>query len=214
VHHDSVERIYALNDEAATLICDYAEGKRPRIPFPYASEAWTGIEYLFATQLIYGGMVREGVQSFEDVRRRFDGERRNPWDEPECGHHYARAMSAWSGILALSGFRYVGPEKAVIAVPKTGTANFSSFWSTGTGWGVFTQSAQNGRTRFTLSLRAGKLPCTSVELAADVASGAKSAANVGRRSLPHQLRAGKKRATFVFAELVELSEGDRLVLEV
>ena len=46
-------------------------------------------------------MVREGVETFENSRRRYDGERRNPWDEAECGHHYARAMSAWSGVLAL-----------------------------------------------------------------------------------------------------------------
>ena len=113
-----MQRIYALNDEAAVLICDYGKVKRPRIPFPYYAEAWTGIEYLYATQLLYAGMVREGVQCFENVRKRYDGERRNPWDEPECGHHYARAMSAWSGIVALSGFRYHGPDKGVIAAPK------------------------------------------------------------------------------------------------
>ena len=78
----------------------------PRFPFPYYAEAWTGLEYQAAATMIYAGMVREGVEAFENSRRRYDGERRNPWDEAECGHHYARAMSAWSGVLALSGFRY------------------------------------------------------------------------------------------------------------
>jgi uncharacterized protein (DUF608 family) len=210
-HHDSVERIYALNDEAAVLICDYAQGKRPRIPFPYASEAWTGIEYLFATQLIYGGMVREGVQCYEDIRRRFDGERRNPWDEPECGHHYARAMSAWSGIVALSGFRYRGQEKAIIAAPKVRAANFSSFWSTGTAWGVFTQSTGE-RTQFTLSVLAGKQPCRSVELAIAVPAGTKSSAMLGRKQLAHDLSRRENRAIFTLHDPLEFSEGDRLVL--
>jgi hypothetical protein len=212
--HDSVQRIYALNDEAAVLICDYGKTTRPKIPFPYYAEAWTGIEYLFASQLVYAGMVSEGVRCFEEVRRRYDGERRNPWDEPECGHHYARAMSAWSGILALSGFQYRGPEKSIIAVPKMRAENFSSFWSTGTGWGSFSQSSNIGRTKFSLVLLWGKLPCQTVELAADVPAGSKSSASIGRRSLPHQLQAKEKRVTFVFAEPVELAEGERLILEV
>ena len=111
--HDSVQRVYALNDEPALLVCDYTKSGRPKIPFPYYQEAWTGIEYLVAAQFIQAGMLREGVGTIEDVRRRFDGERRNPWDEPECGHHYARAMSAWSSVIAFTGFDYHGPEKAI-----------------------------------------------------------------------------------------------------
>jgi non-lysosomal glucosylceramidase len=212
--HDSVQRIYALNDEAAVLICDYGKVARPRTPFPYYAEAWTGIEYLYATQLLYAGMVREGVQCFENVRKRFDGERRNPWDEPECGHHYARAMSAWSGIVALSGFRYLGPEKTVIAAPKVRQANFTSFWSTATGWGTFAQSIQGGHTRFTLSVLSGSLPCGSVEVVGEVPAGAKSSAILGQKSLVHQLRTAEKRVRFVFFDPVELVPGDRLVLGV
>jgi len=212
-HHDSVERTYALNDEAAILICDYAQGKRPRIPFPYASEAWTGIEYLFATQLIFGGMVSEGVQCFEDVRRRFDGERRNPWDEPECGHHYARAMSSWSAIVALSGFRYRGPDQAVIAVPRVRTANFSCFWTTATGWGTFRQRS-GGRTEFTLAVQEGKLPCRTVEIAAAPSAGARSSALLGAKQLGHDVEKREDRWIFRLGEPLELSEGVRLVLSI
>jgi uncharacterized protein (DUF608 family) len=207
MHHDSVERIYALNDEAAVLICDYAAGKRPRIPFPYSSEAWTGIEYLFATQLMFAGMVREGVECFENVRRRYDGERRNPWDEPECGHHYARAMSAWSGMVALSGFRYRGQEQKVIAAPRVRPATFSSFWSTATGWGTFSMSSG----RFTLEVIAGQLPCRSVEVAGG-SRGGKSSAMVGSKVIAHRVSFKDQRATVVFTDGVELGEGDRFTL--
>ena len=209
--HDSVQRIYALNDEAAVLICDYGKTERPRIPFPYYAEAWTGIEYLFASQLIFAGLSAEGVRCFEDVRLRYDGERRNPWDEPECGHHYARAMSSWSGLLALSGFHYRGQDQAIIAIPKTAMANFSSFWSSGTGWGMFTRSV-SGRTRFTLSVVEGKLPCRSVELQL-ATSGAKSSAALGSKQLAHELRASGNRGVFVFAESLQMAAGDRLELE-
>jgi non-lysosomal glucosylceramidase len=60
--HDSVQRTYVLNDEAALVVCDYGTGKRPEVPFPYFAEAWTGLEYQAAATMIYAGMVREGVE--------------------------------------------------------------------------------------------------------------------------------------------------------
>lgn len=213
-NHDSVERIYALNDEAAVLICDYAAGKRPRIPFPYASEAWTGIEYLFGTQLIAAGMVREGTQCFEDVRRRYDGEKRNPWDEIECGHHYARAMSAWSGVLALTGFEYHGGAGSLSVAPRIRPENFTSFWSTGGGWGVFSHSLKGGRTQLTVSVTEGKLSCRTVEVSGGAGAGGASAASIGNRKLAHEVKREGKRARFVFAEPLEIAHGETLTLSV
>jgi non-lysosomal glucosylceramidase len=130
--HDNVERTYALNEEAAVVVCDYGKAERPLVPFPYYAEAWTGQEYLVAALMMNWGMVKEGVECVENIRARYDGEKRNPWDEPECGHHYARAMSSWSTIVALSGFLYDGAEAAVVAVPKIPRDNFRCFWATGT----------------------------------------------------------------------------------
>ncbi len=158
--HDSVQRIYALNDEAAVLVCDYGKGERPKVPFPYYAEAWTGIEYLVATQFIQAGMAREGVQVVEDVRHRFDGERRNPWDEPECGHHYARAMSAWSALVAYSGFDYHAARKA-LSLTRPGIA---CLWSSASGWGMF--STAKG---VEVSVTEGALPVSSVRFAGSVA---------------------------------------------
>jgi uncharacterized protein (DUF608 family) len=164
--HDSVQRVYALNDEPALLVCDYGKVQRPRIPFPYYQEAWTGIEYLVAAQFIHAGMLRDGLSTIENVRRRFDGERRNPWDEPECGHHYARAMSAWSSVVEWSGFQYHAAQKAVAILPKSAGQPFRSFWSSGLGWGVFSVSAN----RAELDVREGTLPIRSVRLAKRAAS--------------------------------------------
>jgi hypothetical protein len=83
-------------------------------------------------------MRREGIEAVRNVRARYDGERRNPWNEPECGHHYARAMSSWSTLLAASGFRYHGGERRVII---NATPGFRCFWSTATGWGTFHATA-------------------------------------------------------------------------
>lgn len=133
-NHQNVERAYALNDEAAVVVCDYGKAERPHIPFPYYAEAWTSHEYLVATQMFFHGMTRQAIEFYRNARLRFDGEKRNPWDETECGHHYARAMSAWSGVVAASGFRYDGAAQSVeIHAP----AGHRCFWSTATGWGVF-----------------------------------------------------------------------------
>ena len=183
-HHDSVQRTYVVNDEAALVICDYGKAERPRIPFPYYAEAWTGHEYSAASEMIYAGLVREGVECFENVRKRFDGERRNPWDEPECGHHYARAMAAWSGVLALSGFRYDGTKQTVNLSPPLADAVFRCLWSTATGWGVFARQQSAGKTFFRIRVDHGSLPVRSFELKAH---GAKARATLGGAELRHTL---------------------------
>jgi uncharacterized protein (DUF608 family) len=143
-HHASVQRTFALNDEAGLVICDYAKGKRPETPFPYFAELMTGFEYSAAILMLYRDMAPQGLELIENIRRRYDGERRNPWNEAECGHHYARPMAAWAALLAVSGFRYHGVDQSVSVTPRPGSKDFFSFWSTGTAWGTFSRAFSNG----------------------------------------------------------------------
>lgn len=162
--HDNVERTYALNDEAAVVVCDYAKADRPRIPFPYYAEAWTGQEYVVAALMIHWGMVSQGVEIVRSARLRYDGEKRNPWDEAECGHHYVRAMSSWSAFVSLSGFVYDGTKAHVSAVPPIPHEQFHCFWSTGNGWGTFSYQPHANGTRFAIKVIAGTLKCRSFEI--------------------------------------------------
>src|SRR5581483_1148960 len=162
--HESVQRTYALNDEPALIVCGYRPGQRPEIPFPYFAEVWTGLEYSTAATMLYHGMIDRGVQAVVDCRRRYDGERRNPWNEPECGHQYVRPMASWAPLLALSGFRYHAAERIVEAKPRINAENFRCFWSTGSGWGTFSQTLSAGARRFALRVREGSLAVRSVEL--------------------------------------------------
>ena len=164
--HESLARTYALNNEAAVVVCDYGKAERPHIPFPYYAEAWTGLEYTTAALMMNHGMVEEGIEYVKNIRARYDGEKRNPWDEPECGHHYVRAMSSWSTIVALSGFVYDGTKALIVAVPRLAHDNFNCFWATGTGWGRFSYRKKAGGTRFTLKVLAGELACRSFEISA------------------------------------------------
>jgi hypothetical protein len=210
--HNNVERTFALNDEAAMVICDYAASPRPHIPFPYYAEVMTGLEHSAAALMIYSGMVAEGVECIGNIRGRYDGEKRNPWDEAECGHHYARAMSSWSSLLALSGFAYDGVSGAVTAVPRVPHREFHCFWATGTGWGTFGYApSQSGGTRFTLEVLAGRLPHRSCEIAAE---GTASSVRLRGKPVAHAEEQQNGRTVVRFAAAITLEEGDVLEIEV
>jgi uncharacterized protein (DUF608 family) len=138
VHHASVQRVYALNDEPAVVICDFTKGKRPEVPMPYYAETWTGLEYSVAVLMMTHGMVDQGIEFFQNVRIRYDGEKANPFDETEYGRHYARPMASWAAIPALAGFRYDARLERMELLPKITVGNFKCFWSTPGAWGSFT----------------------------------------------------------------------------
>ncbi len=187
--HECVQRTYALNDEASVLMASYGGGKRPTIPFPYYAEVWTGVEYQFAAHLIYEGMLEEALTVVESARLRHDGERRNPWNEPECGHHYARAMSSWALLLALSGFHYSGVDRQLTLMPKMQQAKFRTFWSVPSGWGSFTRMIAAHRQEVTVEVREGKLAVTRLVLShARSRASEKAIVKLGSKPVPATLR--------------------------
>jgi len=160
----NVQRVYAVNDDEGLVLCTWPHGDRPAIPFPYSDEVWTGIEYQVAASLMYNGMQREGFAIAKAVRDRYDGRKRNPWDEEECGHHYARAMSSWAMLLALSGFSYDGVNGEMGFHPQLDGKPFSSFWSCGTGWGTVTIAREKGAHRAELKVLYGKVTPQTLRL--------------------------------------------------
>jgi len=141
--HVNVQRpSYAVGDDGGLLLCTWPRGNKPIIPFVYSDEVWTGIEYQVASHLILEGFVEEGLEIVRICRDRYDGEVRNPFDEYECGHWYARAMSSYGLIQALTGVRYDAVEKTLYIDSKVGD-NFRSFLSTETGFA--TVGLENGK---------------------------------------------------------------------
>jgi len=184
--HNCVQRTFALNDESAVVICDYGKAERPAIPFPYYAEVMTGFEYQAATLMIYRGMLNEGLECIENIRRRYDGQYRNPWDEAECGHHYARAMAAWTGVLALSGFLYDAPKLTLSVMPRMRLSSFKCIWSTPSGWGTFKQDGA-----FSLKVDHGSFEVRELLLAATAAVSHPSKVTLaGREVACHVERAG------------------------
>ena len=139
--HRSVQRTYALDDEAGLVLCSWPRGGRPRIPFVYSDEVWTGIEYQVASHLVFEGLVDEGLELVRAVRARHDGVRRNPWNEVECGNHYARSLASWGVLLALTGVRADGVERSLTLRPHAAAfrgGRLRTIVTTGSGWGEAT----------------------------------------------------------------------------
>jgi non-lysosomal glucosylceramidase len=139
--HVNAQRTYVLNDEAGLLLCSWPHGGQPKFPFVYSDEVWTGIEYQVAAHLIYEGWTKEGLKIVKSVQDRHDGTRRNPWNEVECGNHYSRSMASWAVLLALSGFQCDLGKNEMSFEPRLepSQSSFTTFWSTGRGWGTYTQ---------------------------------------------------------------------------
>lgn len=98
--HFNHMRTYAQGDEKGLLVCTFPRGNRPERPFPYCHEVWTGFEYTAAIGLLLSGDAALAERVVTDVRDRYDGRRRNPFDEVECGHHYVRSMASWGLVEA------------------------------------------------------------------------------------------------------------------
>ncbi|MEK7475747.1 MAG: GH116 family glycosyl hydrolase [Candidatus Coatesbacteria bacterium] len=134
--HSNTQRPgYAFPQEGGLLLCSWPRGHKPVLPFVYSDEVWTGIEYQAAAHLIMAGRMTEGLAIVHAVRRRYDGRWRNPFDEYECGHWYARAMASYGLLQALSGARYDAVEQVLYLDPAV-RGDFRAFISTARGFGT------------------------------------------------------------------------------
>ena len=97
----------------------------------------TGFEYAFSGLLLSRGKYEQGYKVVKAVRDRFEGKKRNPWNEFECGSNYARAMASFANIAILSGYDIDMPNKHLGFNPYTKDADFSTIWSIDAGWGSF-----------------------------------------------------------------------------
>ena len=196
-------RIYALNGEAAVLICAYPRSS-PVIAVPYAQEAMNGFEYQAACHMIQEGMVEEGLEIVRAIRDRYDGKKRNPWNEFECGSNYARSMASYSLLLTLSGFSFdmVAGEIGFDPIGRNGD-DFRCFWSLDSGWGSFLLSDKGAE----LTVLWGTLSISSIGLPKDAADRVNKV-SVGDSVLPFSTDAGRLR----FTQTITIKEGQSLKL--
>ena len=136
IDHANPQRpAFAAGKDGGLLLCTWPHGGAPALPFVYSDEVWTGIEYQVASHLMLEGMVKEGLDIVAACRDRYDGRIRNPFNEYECGHWYARALSSYGLLQGLTGVRYDAVDKTLYIDSQIGDS-FHCFLSTATGFGT------------------------------------------------------------------------------
>ena len=145
---------FAMGDEGGLLLCSWPKGGKLSLPFVYSDEVWTGIEYQVASHLALMGHVKEALEIVRTCRDRYDGRARNPFNEYECGHWYARALSSYGLLQGLTGVRYDAVDKTLYVESKVG--DFTSFIGTATGFGTIT--LKSGKA--TVNVVYGNIPVT------------------------------------------------------
>ena len=134
-HANPQRPTYAIGDEGGLLLCSWPRGGTLSLPFPYSNEVWTGIEYQVASHLMMLGLVAEGLEIVRAVRDRYDGRARNPFNEYECGHWYARALASYGMLQGMAGVWYDAIDKTLTVSPRI-PGDFRVFLCTATGYGT------------------------------------------------------------------------------
>lgn len=160
-------RWYALAGEGGLLMCSWPRGDAARVKQNfdyYFNECMTGFEYQVAWHSLAEGMPLEGLAITRTIHDRYHARRRNPWNEVECGDHYARAMASYGVFLAACGFEYHGPKRHLGFAPRLQPDNFRAAFTSAEGWGTFTHKVEATRQEALIELKWGKLRLKSLAL--------------------------------------------------
>ena len=173
-------RWYAMAGEAGLLMCsfpkadwDYAKAKGggPSDGVAgYFNECMNGFEHQVAGHMVWEGLVTEGLAIERALHDRYHAAKRNPWNEVECGDHYARSMASYGVFIAACGFEYHGPDGRIGFAPRLTPENFKAPFTAAEGWGTFSQSRSSSAQTNRLDVKWGglRLKTLALELPAGV----------------------------------------------
>lgn len=214
------ERVFARPGEPGLFICTWPRGGRPKEPVRYRDEVWTGIEYQLAAGLVWEGFVDEGLLIVHGVEQRYDGAKHNPWNEVECGDHYARALASWGVLHALAGFTFDGPAGRLGIAPRFQPDDFACFFAAGTGWGNLAQRRTDAGQSNQIELRWGTLRLKRFDLEVPADAAAKEVVVTLRgdeagtpQTVPAKLACDAARCVVELDQPVELQAGQQLRIE-
>jgi len=190
-------RWYAMAGEGGLIMCSWPKGDAARVQQGfdyYLNECMTGFEYQVAGHMIWEGMVQEGLAVARTIHDRYHPSKRNPWNEVECGDHYARAMASYGVYLAACGYEHHGPKGRLGFAPRLAPEDFRAAFTAAEGWGTFHQKRDAAGLRAGLEVRWGRLRLRTLVL--ELPEGAKVAAvDVTAAGAPiratHQVEGGR-----------------------
>ncbi|MBI5725859.1 MAG: hypothetical protein HZA50_18005 [Planctomycetes bacterium] len=171
---------------------------------------WTGVEFAFASFLIYEGLLKEAMAVIENIDRRY-GKAGLYFDHQEFGGHYFRAMSAWSIINALAGLSV--NDTAYTFAPRIRGKNLKLFFATGRGTGHYVRKAGKKREKISIRILEGEFEIRRLTLGLAGANAENIEVMAGKREISpksYGLTAGDGCITFDFAKAVTLKPGQDL----
>ena len=160
-------RVYSHGDDRGLLVATWPRGGRPETPLLYCDETWTGFEYQVASNLLYDGYILEGLTVIKSARGRYNGKKRNPFSEFEWGNHYARSMSSYSVLPAMSRWRYSGVEKMMTWDPSLNSNDFRCFFAVDSGWGIVGQKKKRRMLTALVEVAKGKVTLQKIVVRPD-----------------------------------------------
>ncbi|HET6329091.1 MAG TPA: GH116 family glycosyl hydrolase [Planctomycetaceae bacterium] len=207
------QRWFARPGDAGLFTCTWPKGGRMAEPVLYRDEVWTGIEYQVASAFLHRGLIREGLSILRGIDDRYDGKRHNPWNEVECGDHYARALACWGCLIALSGFVYDGPAGRLGFAPRWQVENFRAFFTGAAGWGTLEQRRQSNSQTNRIVVNHGEVRLQEffTELPATAQSPRVRVEWEGQ-SPSAQLRQARRRTEIVFTQPITVGAGQTLAV--
>jgi non-lysosomal glucosylceramidase len=194
-------RWFAREGEAGLITCTFPKSDYLKEGILYREEVWTGIEYQVASHMIHEGMLNEAFAILRGVHERYDAKKHNPWNEIECGDHYARAMASWACLTASCGFEYNGPRGVIGFSPRITNQDFRAPFTTAAGWGTFSQTKELAR----IELKWGELRLTQVKTSKPV-----SRVELNDRAM--QVALDAQHGTRCVFDALTLKNGDRLTI--
>jgi len=209
------QRVFARPREAGLLICTWPGGRYLDRGVCYRNEVWTGIEYQLAGHMIWENMLSEAMTIVRGIHDRYAPLKRNPFNEVECGDHYARALASWGVFTALCGYEYHGPEGHLGFSPRLTPAHFRAAFTAAAGWGVFCQDRQEDWQRERIALRWGSLKLRSLAFAVGRDRATRQVDVVlANRHVPATFDQEGDRITIRLTEEICLEKGDMLRINI
>ena len=208
------ERWFARGGEAGLFTCTWPHS--PHLPqgVRYKNEVWTGIEYQVAGHMAWEGMVTEAMAICRGVHDRYHPSKHNPWNEVECGDHYARGMASWGVLIGLSGFELHGPAGRIGFAPRITPEDFRCVFTAPEGWGTISQKRNGPRQVNRIEVRWGRL--SGRTLAFEVPDGAKvqdTSVTLAGREIEGKVTQDGARVVLTANEDVTVKAGQAIVVE-
>jgi len=203
------ERWFASPGEAGLFTCTWPLTKHLPAGVRYKNEIWTGIEYQVAGHMAFEGMVTEALAICRGVHDRYHPSKHNPWNEIECGDHYARGMASHGVFLGLCGFEYHGPKAHLGFAPRITPEAFRAAFTAAEGWGTLSQDRKTGVQTNRIEVKWGKLRVKT--LAFELPEGVKVGevkVTVPGGGVQVEVQQDDRRVTVTLAKPVIIEEGE------